>query len=245
MRKLILTCECGQRMQVPRSAIGRKGICPGCGRTVSITGDNTSAVPNSKGGGGILGGAGQFWGKMTGRQGGGPEPSEDAKRRFGEAVDLYHQQRYAEALAIFNSLAKQFPDNPNIETGRQQCLNALKRPASLPISGSVRLLEGSKLDEDTVKRVVLEKLLSGATDSVQLQAADIAARILGLSGGPKTPPHEGNGASATQDEVDAAPAEEKTATEIRVETRSAADKSGDESTVPRGLYDLGAAAPRE
>jgi len=183
---------------------------------------------------------------MTGRTGGGGErePSEDAKRRFGEAVDLYHQQRYAEALAIFDSLAKQFPDNPNIETGRLQCLNAIKRPAALPPAGGVKLLEGAKLDEETVKRVVLEKLLSGATDSVQLQAADIAVQILGLSSGPKAVLHTGNGSTAAHD-TDADPSTDRNVTEIRVETEGNAGNGKDESPAPRSLYDLGIAAPRE
>lgn len=247
MRKLIVTCECGQRMQVPRSAIGRQGICPGCGRAVAITADNTSAIPTNKGGkffGG--GGTGTFWGRMTGGRGagGGPEPTEEAKRRFGEAVDLYHQQRYAEALAIFNALAKQFPGNPNIETGREQCLNALKRPSALPGS-TVKLLEGAKLDEETVKRVVLEKMLSGATDAIQLQAAELATRILGIGLNGKAPMHTGNG---FKPEPEVAPEPARPVDETRVDVADQTDSkaNGNDPVVEhRGIYDLGAAARQD
>ena len=45
MRKLVVTCECGQRMQVPRSAVGKTGLCPTCGQSITITNDNATAAP--------------------------------------------------------------------------------------------------------------------------------------------------------------------------------------------------------
>ena len=172
MRKLIVTCECGQRMQVARSAIGRTGICPTCGQTLLVTGDNTRPLPRGKGGAF----SGQSWWRGVG------EPPQDAKRQFGEAVDLYCKRRYAEALAIFNSLAKRFPNNKDIENGREQCISALKRPHGLALEHKGSPVADAKLDEETVKRVVLEKMLHGSTEAIQLQAAELAARILKMEG---------------------------------------------------------------
>ncbi|MBN2308734.1 MAG: hypothetical protein JXR94_07165, partial [Candidatus Hydrogenedentes bacterium] len=45
MRKLILTCDCGERMKVPRSAVGKTGVCPSCGRRIAITAGNTVGEP--------------------------------------------------------------------------------------------------------------------------------------------------------------------------------------------------------
>ncbi|MDX9971888.1 MAG: hypothetical protein RBU21_02750 [FCB group bacterium] len=183
MRKLIVTCQCGQRMQVPRSAVGKTGLCPTCGQIVTIGNENASATPPPKAGGRPLH-ARQVW--WEGRN----NPPEDAKRKFGEAVDLYYAGRYGEALAIFDGLAKQFPGNPDIENGRQQCLSALRRPpAALEDNthgappqappSSREPLQGS-FDEDTVRRVIVEKMLYGGTEAVQLQAAELAARLLGM-----------------------------------------------------------------
>jgi hypothetical protein len=178
MRKLILTCECGQRMQVPRSAIGKLGMCPQCNRTIRITGANTAgpgaqALSTERN----LGGKRTWW---TGsRQG--HEPSEEDKRRFGEAVDLYYGGRYAEALAIFDELARLYPGSNDIEAGRRQCTAALSRGPKAPRGGERPALpDGAALDEETVRRVVLEKLLAADDEAVQLQAADIACRMLGL-----------------------------------------------------------------
>ncbi len=185
MRKLVVTCECGQRMQVPRSAVGKTGLCPTCGQSITITNDNATAAPppSAARGSRPLNNARQSW--WQGRA----APSEDARRRFGEAVDLYYLGRYAEALAIFDALAKQFPGNPDIESGRTQCIAGLRRsPAALTMgtagsSGTVPA--DARLDAETVKRVILDKMIGGATEATQLQAAELAARILGLFGNGK------------------------------------------------------------
>jgi len=167
-------------MQVPRSALGRTGLCPACGATVRINSDTTTAAaPPRKG---LFTGGASWW-----REGG--KTNDDAKRRFGEAVDLYYSGRFAESLAIFNGLARDFPDNPDIRNGRVQCERALKRPGAgrrLALEDRSQRLEHAALDSDTVKRVVLEKLVAGESEAIQLQAADIAARILGLYEGAQT-----------------------------------------------------------
>lgn len=176
MRKLMVTCgTCGRRMQAPRSAIGRSGLCPFCGATVPITADSASPEPPAPKRG--LFGSGSWW------RGQGQQPTEDAKRKFGEAVDLYYSGKYAESMAIFTDLAKVYPDNPDIQNGHAQCMRALRRPPArrhLALEDKGARLENAVLDEDTVKRVVLEKLLAGDTESTQLQAAELACRILGM-----------------------------------------------------------------
>ena len=190
MRKLVLTCDsCGQRMQVPRSAIGRTGMCPSCGATIKIRAHNTTTTSPAKRGG-MLSGGGNWW------RGSGTQPTEDAKRKFGEAVDLFYGGRYAESLAIFDALVQQFPGNPDIENGRQQCLQALRKPqqtfaledntgrpnvggGNSAFSGISAGREG-RLDKETVRRIVIEKMLRSPNEAVQLQAADLAARLLGM-----------------------------------------------------------------
>lgn len=211
MRKLLLTCACGQRMRVPRSAIGKTGMCPTCGRTMPIGAENTTPQQ--------IFGANKFW-----WSGQGP-PSEDAKRKFGEAVDLFNAHRYAEAIAIFDALAKQYPGDPNIMNGRTQCLNALKRrPLALAHEGGD--LDGAKLDEDTVKKVVLEKLLRGSTDTIRLRAAELACKILGLSQNGKPPEAD---AARSEGAPRRAEPEEEPEEELA---------EFDRPTGPPGLYDL-------
>ncbi len=197
MRKLLVTCECGQTMQVPRSAVGKMGMCPTCGATMRISTGNTRAMPR-KGRGDYASGSastarGPARGPALGQ--GAVDPPEEAKQRFGEAVDLYYQQRYGEALAIFDSLARQFPGNPNIEQGRRECMEAMRRP-SLPPPEKRRILAEAELDEDVVRRVILDKLMNSHSDAVQLQAAELAARLLGIldrnAGRPEVPDAEGD-----------------------------------------------------
>jgi len=175
MRKLLVRCSCGQEMQVPRSAFGKSGMCSSCGSTVRIGSDNTrpfGPTPTAGGRGANYGGGRTFnWRRIAG-------PSEEAKQQFGKAVDLYTSHRYAEALAIFDSLAREFPDNPEIEQARKQCLRAMNR-TTLPPPAEPHVA-GGKLDESTIRQVLLTKMLHGATDSIQLQAAELAARLLGM-----------------------------------------------------------------
>lgn len=173
MRKLVVTCQCGQRMQVPRSAVGKTGLCPACGQIITISNDNAQAAPI--GGNRPLHNARQTWwqGRAT--------PTEEAKRKFGEAADLFYAGKYGEAMAIFDTLAKQYPGNPDIENGRMQCLKALRQPPLAIESRRSDISPDARLDEETVRRVVLEKLLLGS-EATQLQAAELAARILGMFG---------------------------------------------------------------
>jgi len=173
MRKLIVTCRCGQRMQVPRSAIGKTGVCPACGQRVRVTARN--AVPQSaRRKPGFIEGRSSWW---RGQE----EPSEEAKQRFGEAVDLYYAKRYAEALAIFDVLARQYPGNPVVERGRSQCLNAMERSSLPPLAQGHLLPESQKeLNPDTVKDVILDRMINGAQDEIRLKAAELACKILGL-----------------------------------------------------------------
>jgi len=150
-------------------------MCPTCGRTMQITGENAMTVPNRPMRDGFASAKGTwFRGTEPGA------PLEDAKRKFGEAVDLYYSRRYAESLAIFDDLTRRYPGNADIENGRKECLSALRRPSPLALEHRQGAADGAQLDEETVKRIVLEKLLYGA-ETVQLQAAELAARILGMT----------------------------------------------------------------
>ncbi len=131
MQRLIVTCACGERIQVPRSALGRTGLCPACERPVAITSQN--AMPARTQATVIPAPAPASW--PDGR--GSSSPTEDAKRRFAEAVDLYFKQRYAEALTVFETLAGSFPGNEDIERGRGLCINALRRTQTLALEHQV------------------------------------------------------------------------------------------------------------
>lgn len=192
MRKLLVTCECGQQMQVPRSAVGKMGMCPTCGATTRITNNNTRPLPNA---------GGRTFAKRNWAGQGQSEPPPEAKQRFGQAVDAYYAQRYAEALAIFDALAKEFPGNPDIEHGRAQVVRAMRRP-TLPPPGPGRAPTDQDLNEPAIRRIVLEKMLYSNADAVQLQAADIAAKLLGLYDHPKaedtTDKHENDAAKTAE-----------------------------------------------
>jgi len=183
MRKLLVTCECGQQMQVPRSALGKMGMCPTCGQTTRISSDNTSALPPRSAKNKAKAAGAARLNRPSSWSSGPSAPREDAKQRFGLAVDHYYAGRYAQALAVFDGLAKKYPDNSEIERGCEQCLAAIhgeKVSGSLPPGVTVPLLSQSKLDGETVRRIVLEKLVNGSSDEVQLHAAEIASRLLGL-----------------------------------------------------------------
>ena len=104
MRRLIVTCTCGERIQVPRSALGRTGLCPACGEMIAITNDTATAeslrTPAPKP-------------KTEPQKQNGPRET-DVKLLFGQAVDLYFAQRYGESFAILAELARRFPDDPDI-----------------------------------------------------------------------------------------------------------------------------------
>ncbi len=172
MRKLILTCECGERMQVPRSALGKTGLCPACSRAIPIRTDNTEPAPFT----------GSF-ATPTSRNTD-PEqavvPADDDKRRFGQAVDLYFARRYAEALAVFNTLAERLPDNPEVNMGRTLCLKALQNRPTLALEDKRNTSSPLALTEDTVRRLIVHLMVHGSTEEVQLKAAELACRILGM-----------------------------------------------------------------
>ena len=185
MRKLLVTCQCGQQMQVPRSALGKVGVCPTCGESTRITSGNTSPLPNGRR-------RGVFTRQDSWKPAGGAaEPPEEAKQRFGQAVDHYYAGRYGEALAIFDSLAKEFPGNPDIDHGRMQCYKAMRR-ASLSYQPGAETTastaggagaDAPELDAGTVKKFILEKMLHGRTEATQLQAAELACKVLGMLDG--------------------------------------------------------------
>lgn len=173
MRKLYITCDCGQQMQVPRSAIGKMGQCPSCGEKIPINRDTTSKSPQARAS--VDATARRKWGGRT-------KPSLEAKQRFGRAVDLYCAGHYGEALVLFDSLKAEFPDSEQIERARRQCEEARNRgPVNLPEPAEGQIA-GDELDENTVRavrRIAVEKMLNGATDAVQIQAADLVARLAG------------------------------------------------------------------
>jgi len=174
MRKLIHPCQCGQRMQVPRSAIGRTGMCPSCGATLRIRADNAQVETPGQSKRGLITAESHMRSSMNG---GGPP--ENAKRRFARAVDLYCEHRHAESLAVFNELVREFPGNSDIESGRVKCMAALHRTSPLALE-DLSTMDGSELNEDTVRKVVLQKLLKSPREDVQLQAAALAVKILGM-----------------------------------------------------------------
>ncbi|GMV92723.1 MAG: hypothetical protein AMXMBFR82_25010 [Candidatus Hydrogenedentota bacterium] len=206
MRRLMVLCVCGERIQVPRSALGRTGLCPACGRVISITAESATTVkgPVPAKPAPVQNAepfANASWNSGNGRASAVPV---EAKRRFAEAVDLYFSQRYAQALSIFESLAEDFPENTDIVSGRQMCMVALRnrqqmalehQPGSssnlpAPIDGRagepVRRLAPptesipDSVVEDTLKHVLVEKMLNGADDRVQLRAAELAIRVFGF-----------------------------------------------------------------
>jgi len=178
MRKLLLICDCGERMQVPRTALGRVGLCPACGERIHIRPSNTTAAPV----GTKQSAPPPPRGRVTPRPG---EPSmEAAKRKFGRAVDLYFAQRYAEALAYFDELAQEFPDNEEVAQARRQCVQALRhaRPPMLEYQEEETGAAVSPVELASVKRFLLDKMRNGSTEAIQLKAAELACHLLALSG---------------------------------------------------------------
>lgn len=195
MRKLYITCDCGQQMQVPRSAIGKMGQCPSCGERIPINHETTTRQPQA---------TSSVGGTSRGRWGARARPTMDAKQQFGRAVDLYCAGHFGEALAIFDALQAEFPDSVEIARARRQCAEARTRdPLHLPGPASGQVM-GDELDENAlraVRRVAMEKMLHGSSDAVQLQAAELVARLAGMLGPDGQPrgngvPHGANGRAA-------------------------------------------------
>jgi len=141
-------------------------------------------------------------------------------------VDLYFSQHYAQSLSIFESLAEEFPDNKDIISGKSMCMAALQnrqqlalehqqnRYGNLPVPMDGPGTEPARrispptesipenVVEDTLKHVLVEKMLNGSDDRIQLRAAELAIRVFGF--GKKKPgdddkPHVDD----AQDEVNA------------------------------------------
>lgn len=160
-------------MRVPRNAVGRTGQCPACGQRISITGDALEAQSSPRLGNGMRNAAFRMHRQAPGAR-------EEDKQRFGQAVDLFYNRRYAEALSLFDILAREYPGNEEIESARRECLRHMKRRSIGDGSGPLALPASGELDWDTVKRIVLEKLAQGTREDVQLQAAALALQILSM-----------------------------------------------------------------
>ena len=105
MRKLVVTCECGERMKVPRSSIGKKGLCPSCGRKIAITAENTENAETTA--------ASNLWRTADGPSWGAEEPSESVKRRYARAVDFYFAKRYADAIPVLEEAVAMSVGDPD------------------------------------------------------------------------------------------------------------------------------------
>lgn len=216
MRKLFITCSCGQQMQVPRSAIGKMGQCPTCGEKIPITRETTSRTRPAS----VAKGSPNRsrWGSHGG-------PSIEAKQRFGRAVDLYCAGKYGEALVIFDALRQEFPDSLEIDKARQQCIEARNRdPLNLPGPAEGQVM-GDELDDRTLqsmRRIVVEKMLHGESDAVQLQAAELVARMAGVLDGKQPVDNQDTGGSPIDGNAD-----EKVA-----ESRNAANGNGHPASIP-------------
>ncbi len=211
MEKLTLSCACGQEMLVPASAMGKVGLCPSCGAEIRIEASNTRAreaapVAERRAGSGLLGRQRAVAKRVS-------EPREESWRKFAAAVDLYNAHRYAEALALLDTLLQDYPGNPHIEAARQECLQPLLGAPALPRLYDDRPVPDQTLNAELVKSVVLDKLLHG-DDATQLRAAEIAAHLLGLGSGGHAPasapdalllePREKTGRPAAEGNGDAA-----------------------------------------
>lgn len=187
MRKLTVTCDCGQRLQVPYSALGRMGMCSTCGRKMRITADNARRDTNPDS---------PAFSQNLGPKGAASWiPPQEAKEQFGRAVDLYTDRQYGEALVIFDELRRCYPDNSDIQQARTECLKALRSRNVPALEDRRGLSEGDELNEATVRRIVLEKLLYGGSEMVQVEAARVAAEILGMKksvDAPEAPPLKGD-----------------------------------------------------
>ncbi|HRK34860.1 MAG TPA: hypothetical protein PLJ47_09735 [Candidatus Hydrogenedentes bacterium] len=205
MRRLMIHCSCGERIQVPQSALGKAGICPSCGTTIQITKEN--ATPYRPGSGPSTAPPRQT--SQPGERtwtGGGANAPDDVRRRFAEAVDLYFAKRYSEALVMFNALSALMPHDADIQMGQSMCLNALRKISPLGLGHEMRaqlpapvesnpdrveaILNGPTpdLDPNFFRRFLADKMLHGANDEIQLRAAELAAKILGYLDTPQRPP---------------------------------------------------------
>ena len=174
MRKLSLICDCGQRMMVPESAIGQTGLCPNCGVEIDITAKNTRPYKAARRSGGLMVKARRVKEE--------PKQSKQSWREFAAAVDLYSAQRYAESLAILGGLLERHPDNPNVQVAIEQCMKSLQESTAEGRTYAREAVDLDSLNPEIVKSVILDKMTGASDDAIQLQAANMAAHILGLYG---------------------------------------------------------------
>jgi len=203
----MVQCSCGERIQVPQSALGRTGICPSCGATIQITRENAtpfrpgSAPPPQQ----SARPPDRAW-----NNGAASNAPDEIRRRFAEAVDLYFAKRYSEALVIFNSLSAMMPQDADIQMGQSMCLNALRKISPMELAHEARgqlpspipaqeridaIVNGPTpaLDQDFFRRFLIDKMLHGGSDDVQMRAAELAAKMFGfLDGEQQQPPATGN-----------------------------------------------------
>lgn len=189
----MVQCSCGERIQVPHSALGKAGLCPSCGATIYISKDNAApyrgtTAPRSS----------PPPGERPWSGGGAQNAPEEIRRRFAEGVDLYFAKRYSEALVIFNNLAAAMPHDADIQMGQTMCLNALRKitPLGLAHEGALGRLPAPQdtqeriesilhgptpaLDRDFFKRFLVDKMLHGVGDDIQMRAAELAAKMFGF-----------------------------------------------------------------
>ncbi len=194
MRKVIITCPCGQRMQVSRSAYGKVGLCPKCNQKLRVgaTGLEPLALPSP---------------------GDAPLPPppraplefpersdaafENAKRNFATAVDYFYHAQYEKALGILDRLHDELPDNAQVQTARARCADAMnaartektaaprETPPDNPVPDTPTPQEETEpppaqLTIESVHETVLRLMTSASPDSVRLKAAKLAARLLGI-----------------------------------------------------------------
>ena len=115
----------------------------------------------------------------------------DAELTFGKAVDHYYAGEVAQALVLFSRLSALYPDREEIARARSLCAGAIRKATPLPPQPSTHLLESATIDDSapanaddlnstTVRRFILHKMLHAETELAQIQAAELAGRMVGL-----------------------------------------------------------------
>ena len=79
-------------------------------------------------------------------------------------------------------MQESYPGNPEVENARALCAKALMRQPALALEDKRKSVEGEKLDARFVRNFIMDMMLNGSSEKVQLQAAELACRILGLLG---------------------------------------------------------------
>jgi hypothetical protein len=117
--------------------------------------------------------------------------ADDAKLTFGKAVDHYYAGELAQALVLLSRLATQFPDREEISDARTLCADAIRQATPLPPQPSTHLIESENADDsmsfdsreltsDAVRKFILHKMHHAETELAQIQAAELAGRMVGL-----------------------------------------------------------------